>query len=84
MDTVTYSEFRKKLAGYLDKVNADSSPLLVTRQNTPPVVVMPLEDFKAYEATFYLLSSKKNAKRLNTAIEELRSGKGKEKELVTL
>ena len=82
MDTVTYSEFRKKLAPLLDKVNEDCAPLLVTRQNGSPVVVMTLEDFKAYEATFYLLSSKKNAKRLDKAIAELRAGEGIERELV--
>lgn len=82
MDTVTYSEFRKKLAPLLDKVNENSTPLLVTRQNGSPVVVMTLEDFKSYEATFYLLSSKKNANRLNKAIEELRDGGGLEKELI--
>lgn len=82
MDIVTYSEFRQRLAPLLDKVSADSAPLLVTRQKGSPVVVMTLEDFKAYEATFYLLSSKTNAERLNNAIEELRSGKGVEKELI--
>ncbi|NER27868.1 MAG: type II toxin-antitoxin system prevent-host-death family antitoxin [Symploca sp. SIO1C4] len=82
MDIVTYSEFRKRLAPLLDKVNEDSAPLLVTRQNGSPVVVMTLEDFKAYEATFYLLSSKKNAKRLDQAIAELRSAKGIERGLI--
>ncbi|NEP00671.1 MAG: type II toxin-antitoxin system prevent-host-death family antitoxin [Symploca sp. SIO2E9] len=82
MDIVTYSEFRKRLAPLLDKVNQDSAPLLVTRQNAPPVVVMTLEDFKAYEATFYLLSSNKNALRLDQAIAELRSGKGVERGLI--
>ena len=82
MDTVTYTEFRKKLASYLDRVNNDRTPLIITRQNAPSVVVMNIEDFKAYEATFYLLSSQKNAERLNEAIEELRSGKGTEQELI--
>ena len=82
MDTVTYSEFCKELAGYLDKVNLDNTPLLVTRQNNSPVVVMSLEDFKAYEATFYLLSSQTNAQRLNAAIEELRAGEGIQRELL--
>jgi antitoxin YefM len=82
MDTVSYSEFRQKLAGYLDKVNSDSAPLLVTRQNNAPVVVMSLDDFKAYEATFYLLSSQRNAERLNTAIEDLRAGRGQQRDLI--
>ncbi|ELS01859.1 hypothetical protein Xen7305DRAFT_00015660 [Xenococcus sp. PCC 7305] len=37
---------------------------------------MSLDDFKAYEATFHLLSSKNNADSINDAIAELRSGKG--------
>ena len=79
MDTVNYTQFRKELASLLDKVHEDSAPLLVTRSKSAPVVVMSLDDFKSYEATFHLFSSERNAKRLNTAIEELRQGKGQER-----
>ena len=82
MDTVTYTEFRQKLARYLNQIEADRTPLIVTRQNAPSVVVMSLDDFKAYEATFHLLSSKNNADRLNEAIAELRSGGGIEHQLM--
>jgi len=43
---------------------------------------MSLEDFQAYEATAYLLSSKNNADRLNNVIADLRSGKGTEHHLI--
>lgn len=82
MDTVTYTQFRQQLAGYLNKIEADRTPLIVTRQNAPSVVVMSLDDFKAYEATFHLLSSKNTADRLNQAIEELRAGGGTERSLI--
>ena len=82
MDTVTYTQFRQKLAGYLNQIEADRTPLIVTRQNAPSVVVMSLDDFKAYEATFHLLSSRNNADRLNDAIEELRAGDGIERNLI--
>ncbi|NEP55294.1 MAG: type II toxin-antitoxin system prevent-host-death family antitoxin, partial [Moorea sp. SIO3C2] len=81
-DTVTYSDFSNELPVYLDQVNVDRTPLLVTRQDHAPVVVMSLDDFKAYEETFYLLSSQKNAERLNEAIADLRKGKGIERELI--
>lgn len=81
MDAVTYTDFRQNLATHLNQIEADRTPLLVTRQNAPSVVVMSLDDFKAYEATFHLLSSRKNAERLNKAIENLRAGKGTEREL---
>ena len=82
MDTVTYTQFRQKLAGYLNQIEADRTPLIVTRQNAPSVVVMSLDDFKVYEATFHLLSSRNNADRLNDAIEELRAGGGTERNLI--
>lgn len=82
METVTYTEFRQKLASYLNQIESDRTPLIVTRQNAPSVVVMSMDDFKAYEATFHLLSSKNNADRLNEAIEELRRGGGTEQQLI--
>ena len=68
MDAISYSTFRTRLAGTLDKVNEDHKPMLITRQNGKPAVVMSLEDFQAYEETAYLMASPKNAARLNQAI----------------
>ncbi len=74
MDTMSYSTFRNQLAGALDKVNDDHKPILITRQNGKPAVVMSLEDFQAYEETAYLMASPKNAERLNQAIAEVEAG----------
>jgi antitoxin YefM len=75
MDTMSYTAFRSHLASTLDKVNEDHVPVLVTRQNGKPAVVMSLEDFKSYEETAYLMASPKNAERLNQAIAETQAGK---------
>ena len=82
MNAITYTDFRQNLATHLNQIEADRTPLLVTRQNAPSVVVMSLDDFKAYEATFHLLSSRNNAQRLDRAIQNLREGKGIERDLV--
>ena len=82
MDTMSYSAFRSHLASTLDKVNNDHKPVLITRQNGEPAVVMSLEDFQAYEATAYLMASPKNAERLNQAISEVEAGKAVQKELI--
>ncbi len=74
MDTISYSAFRSHLASTLDKVNEDHVPILITRQNGKPAVVMSLEDFKSYEETAYLMASPKNAERLNQAIAEAQAG----------
>ena len=82
MDTMSYSAFRNKLASTIDKVNDDHQPVLITRQNGKPAVLMSVEDFKSYEETAYLMASPRNAERLNRAIDELESGKGQQKEML--
>jgi len=82
MDNLSYSAFRSHLANTLDKVNEDHKPILITRQNGKPAVVMSLEDFKSYEETAYLMASPRNAERLNNAINQLESGQGVERGLL--
>ncbi|MDH3973020.1 MAG: type II toxin-antitoxin system prevent-host-death family antitoxin [Deltaproteobacteria bacterium] len=82
MDSISYSEFRSHLAGTLDKVNDDHVPILITRRNGKPAVVISLEDFKSYEETAYLMASPKNAERLNEAIAEVEAGKAITKDLI--
>ncbi len=82
MDTMSYSAFRSRLAGTLDKVNNDHKPVLITRQNGKPAVVISLEDFQAYEETAYLMASPKNAERLNQAIADVKDGRAASHDLV--
>lgn len=82
METLSYSTFRNRLAGILDKVNDDHIPVLITRQKGKPAVVMSLEDFQSYEETAYLMASPANAKRLNEAISEVKAGKTVQHELI--
>jgi antitoxin YefM len=82
MDTMSYSAFRTNLAKTLDRVNEDHNPILITRQNGKPAVVISLEDFHAYEETAYLMASPKNAQRLNDAIAEIEAGNFVQRELV--
>lgn len=82
MDTLSYSAFRTKLAGVLDKVNNDHKPMMITRQNGKPAVVMSLEDFQSYEETAYLMASPENAKRLQRSIDEIEAGSATNHELI--
>ena len=75
METLGYSAFRSHLAGIPDKVNDDHKPVLVTRQNGKPAVVMSLEDFQACEETACLMASPENMRRLNEAVSEVREGR---------
>jgi len=82
MQTISYSSFRSNLASTLDKVNNDHAPVMITRQNGKPAIVMSVEDFNAYEETYYLMSSPKNAGRLNQAIAEISENKASVHKLI--
>ncbi len=81
MDAMTYSYTRQHFADIMDRVNDDRAPLLITRQQGKPVVMMSLDDYNALEETAYLLRSPANAQRLIESVEQLRSGLGKVREL---
>ncbi len=81
MDTINYSTFRSNLASVLDKVNDDHVPVLVTRQNGKPAVILSLEDYKSFEESAYLMASPNNARRLNQAIAEVEAGQAIQHEM---
>ena len=81
MGHVTFSDLRANMARHFDLVEADRSELVVTRQNHPPLVVMPLGELEALRETLHLLSTPANARRLLRSIADLDSGRGSEREL---
>lgn len=82
MDVVNYTDFRKGLAKYIDKVHTDKGPIVITRQNSKPTVLMSLEEFNSYEETLHLLSSPTNAKRLRRSIASAKAGQLIEHDIV--
>ena len=82
MNSINFSQTRQNLASTFDMVVNNSTPIMVTRQNKEPVVIMSFKDYKALEETIYLMQSQANAQRLNRAIEQLENGLGKERELI--
>jgi antitoxin YefM len=81
MNTMTYTEIRRRLAETMERVCDDHTPIIVTRKNSRSVVMMSLEDFEALEETAYLLRSPTNARRLLESIAELEAGGGTERAL---
>jgi antitoxin YefM len=74
MKHVTYSDLRQNLATVMDEVNDSHAPLLVTRQNARPVVMLSQDDYESMEETLQLMSSARNVARLNEAIAEIEVG----------
>jgi antitoxin YefM len=81
MLTTTISDFRKDIKKYIDTVSEDFETLIINRGKDQGVVIISLEEYNSMLATSHELSSKKNQKRLDAAIDKLKAGKGFQKKL---
>ncbi|MCP4136381.1 MAG: type II toxin-antitoxin system prevent-host-death family antitoxin [bacterium] len=82
MDAINYSELRKKLKTYLDKVYNDHVPLIITRKNNENIVLISLDDYNSLIETNYLLSNPANASHLLNSLKSAGSKKVLEKDLI--
>ncbi len=82
MLTTSISDFRKDIKKYFDQVSQNFEILIINRGKDTGVVIMSLDEYNSLLATNHELSSKKNERRLNSAIEKLNSGKSFEKTLL--
>ena len=55
---ITYSEARQNLAETMNRVCDHHEPVIITRQKSPSVVMMSLEDYNSIMETAYLLRSR--------------------------
>jgi len=82
MITTTISDFRKDIKRYLDRVTKNYETLIINRGKDNGVVIMSLDEYNSLTATQHELSSQSNEKRLDSAIQKLKSGESFEKNLV--
>jgi len=82
MLATSISDFRKDIKSYLDKVSNNFETLIINRGNDNNVVVISLDEYNSLNATRHELSSKVNEKRLDSAIEKLKTGVSFTKELI--
>lgn len=75
MGYVSYTELRQHLARFMDEVCDSGAPLVITRQNARPVVMLSLEEFESIEETLHLLRNHANAARLLRSIEDADAGR---------
>lgn len=75
------SEFRKDIRKYFDRVVKNFETLIINRGKDSGVVVMSLEAYNSLLSTNHELSSAKNERRLDSAIEKLNNNQKFTKEL---
>jgi antitoxin YefM len=82
MLTTTISDFRNNIKQYLDRVTENFETLIINRGKDSGVVIMSLEEYNSLHATYHELSSRTNEKRLDSAIEKLKTGSSFQKDLL--
>ena len=80
MTVLTYTQVRQRLASVMDLVCDSGAPVIVTRQNARPVVMLSLEQYESMAETLHLLRSPRNADRLLRSIAAAEAGELREAE----
>jgi antitoxin YefM len=82
MLTTSISDFRKDIKRYFDKVTENFETLIINRGKDNGVVIMSLAEYNSLRATQHELSSKENEKRLDLAIDKLKTGNSRSRNLL--
>jgi len=82
MLTTSISDFRKDIKRYFDTVTQNFETLIINRGKDNGVVIMSLSEYNSLCSTQHELSSKENERRLDSAIEKLKSGNSSKKNLL--
>lgn len=75
MDAVTEEDAQKNLGRLIRRVVADAEPTIVIGDEGDRIVLMPQDEFNAWQETLYLLSSPANADHLQRSIAQMHEGK---------
>jgi len=71
---IRLTEFRQNIATHFDNVITSRAPLLVTRQGSEALVLMPEGEYESMQETLHLLSTPANSDRLRGSLAQLRRG----------
>lgn len=82
MLTTTLSNFRKDIKLYFDRVTQNFETLIINRGKDNGIVIMSLAEYNSLCATQHEMSSKENERRLDSAIEKLKSGNSSAQNLI--
>ena len=84
MNAVTVHEAKRTLEDLLQRVITDADPTIVITASGEQVVVVPLDEYNAWEETVYLLSNSANAAHLHASLTQAQAGDVQEQTLVTV
>lgn len=76
MQVVSCTEARNNLKSVFDSVYTDHEEVVIHRKGHENVMMISMKEYNSMKETNYLLSSPKNKENLLVSLEELREGKG--------
>lgn len=82
MRVVSFTEARNQLKSVLDQVVDDADHTVITRRDAEDAVVMSLDHYNSLMETVHLLKSPANAAHLSKSIEQYKSGKTIERDII--
>jgi antitoxin YefM len=74
MTTLSYTHTRNNLAKVLQQAEENHEPIIITRSGKNPSVIMSMEEFESLKETLHLLSSPKNALRMQQSLKDYQAG----------
>ena len=82
MDVMTTKQATQNLEQLIDHVIFDVEPTILCNENGQKAVLMALDEFNAWQETFYLLSNPANAAHIFQSIKEIEAGDTFEKHII--
>lgn len=82
MNVVTVDEAKRNFDLLIAKVVSNADPTIITTDAGQQIVLLPLDEFNAWQETAYLLSNPANAAHLRQSVTEAQMGKIMEHELI--
>ncbi|MEP7190404.1 MAG: type II toxin-antitoxin system prevent-host-death family antitoxin [Roseiflexaceae bacterium] len=84
MHAVTLKDAKQNLERLLTQVLDDAEPTIVVLETGRQVVLVPLDEYSAWQETRYLLANPANAAHLRQSIAEAQAGAHEEQELLDI
>lgn len=82
MTAITIQEAKRNFDSLAKQVDSNAEPLIITLESGAQLVLMPLDDFNAWQETAYLLSNPANADHLRASLKQAQSGQVTVRELI--
>jgi len=82
INAVSYSDLRRNLKDYLDRVHNDNETLIVARKDNQNVVMISIDEYNNLIETAHLHSTEANVRHLAESIRQAKEGKAKPHNLI--